>query len=239
MSHPSGATGENVLLLVIYNWSLCVLYISCHVAWLNQNKDIPIHLVTLLSARALPLYYILATRVATATFGRIEEFKPEAESIASYLERIDLYFLANDVAEVKQVPVFLSVVGGKSYELLRNLCALTKPKDKHYQELKDLLKGHFKPKPLVIAERYHFHRRDQAEGESIAEYVAKLRRLSRTCEFGAEYLSEALRDRLVCGIRNGSVQKRLLTEADLTLKRAMKIAQGMEAAGECQESQGD
>ncbi len=139
--------------------------------------------------------------MATSTFGRIEEFNSEAESIASYLERIDLYFLANDVSEVKQVPVFLSVVGGKLYELLRNLCTLTKPKDKRYQELKDLLKGHFEPKPLVIAERYHFHRRDQAEGESIAEYVAELRRLSRTCEFGTEYLSEALRDRLVCGLR--------------------------------------
>ncbi len=85
--------------------------------------------------------------MATSTFGRIEEFNSEAECIASYLERIDHYFLANVVSEVKQVPVFLSVVGGKSYELLRNFCTPPKPKDKRYQELKDLLKGHFEAKP--------------------------------------------------------------------------------------------
>ena len=132
--------------------------------------------------------------MATSTFGHVEEFNPDAESIAAYTERIDLYFVANDVPEDKQVPVFLSMVGGKSYELLRNLCAPAKPQEKTYQQLKELLKGHFEPKPLVIAERYHFHRRDQAEGESIAEYVAELRRLSTTCEFAAEYFSEALRD---------------------------------------------
>ena len=34
----------------------------------------------------------------------------------------------------------------------------------------------------------------------------------------------------MCGLRNGSVQRRLLAEANLTLKRARDIAQGMEAA---------
>ena len=65
--------------------------------------------------------------------------------------------------------------------------------------------------------------------ESIAEYVAELRRLATDCEFG-DYLGEALRDRLVCGTRSSSVQKRLLSEADLTFKRALEIAQAMEAA---------
>jgi len=82
---------------------------------------------------------------------------------------------------------------------------------------------------LVIAERFHFHRRNQAPEESVNDYVAELRRLATNCAFGA-YLEEALRDRLVCGLRNESVQKRLLAEADLTLARAVQIAQGMEAA---------
>ena len=92
-----------------------------------------------------------------------------------------------------------------------------------------MLKAHFQPKPLVIAERFHFHRRDQAVGESIADYVAQLRHLSAHCEFG-EYLNDALRDRLVCGMRSESAQKRLLSESDLTFKRALELSQGMEAA---------
>ena len=63
----------------------------------------------------------------------------------------------------------------------------------------------------------------------MAEYLAELRRLATHCEF-KDYLSEALRDRLVCGLRNESIQKNLLARADLTLAKAIEVAQRMEAA---------
>ena len=59
------------------------------------------------------------------------------------------------------------MIGGKTYAILKNLVAPTLSKDKTFDELVAALKGHFEPKPLVIAERFHFHRRAQAEGESI------------------------------------------------------------------------
>ena len=43
-------------------------------------------------------------------------------------------------------------------------------------------------------------------------------------------LDEALRDRLVCGLRSETIQKCLLTERNLTLASAIEMAQGMEAA---------
>ena len=44
--------------------------------------------------------------------GKIEQFKPEEESITVYLERVELYFAANDITDSdKKVTVFLSVVG--------------------------------------------------------------------------------------------------------------------------------
>lgn len=60
-------------------------------------------------------------------------------------------------------------------------------------------------------------------------HVAELRRLSATCEFGT-FLNEALRDRFVCGLNDESCQRRLLTDAKLTLIKAVEIAQGMETA---------
>ena len=53
--------------------------------------------------------------------------------------------------------------------------------------------------------------------------------LSETCDFGAN-LEDSLRDRLVCGIRSDQSQKRLLTEKNLTFKKANKIALAMEMA---------
>ena len=41
-------------------------------------------------------------------------------------------------------------------------------------------------------------------------------------------LPEALRDKFVCGVRNSAIQKRLLTEATLTMESVLKIATGME-----------
>ena len=80
-----------------------------------------------------------------------------------------------------------------------------------------------------MAERFHFHQCQQATGESVADYVAELRKLALHCQFRA-YLMEALRDRLVCGLRNETQQKRLLAEHNLTFDRALAIAHSMEAA---------
>ena len=169
----------------------------------------------------------LATRMAT--YGTLQPFQPDDEGIAAYLERAAIYFTANGIEETKQVPVFLSVVGGKVYALLRDLLVPAKPSSKTFTELSDTLKGHFEPKPLVIAERYYFYNRHQKPSESIADFVAELRRFATHCEFG-DHLNEALRDRLVCGMRHKGIQQRLLSEFGLTLTKAIEIAQGMEAA---------
>ena len=63
----------------------------------------------------------------------------------------------------------------------------------------------------------------------MAEYVAALRKLAEHCNFG-EALDEMLRDRLVCGIANPTVQKCLLAEPELTLTKAVIIAQAVELA---------
>ena len=164
-----------------------------------------------------------------ASIGKIQEFNPVSERISTYLERVELFFTANGIADEKQVPVFLSIIGGKNYTLLSDLLAPTKPATKSFVQLKAVLMKHFEPKPVIIAERFQFHRRNQAVGETVAEYEAELRKLATNCAFG-DYLSEAIRDRIVCGLRNENIQRRLLAEDDLTLAKTIEIAQGMEAA---------
>ena len=94
-----------------------------------------------------------------AQFGRIEVYRPGDETITAYLERVELYFLANDMAEEKKVPVLLSMIGAATYSLLVSPLL---PKHVSYKDLSSKLKSHFEPQPIVIAERYHFHRRNQA-----------------------------------------------------------------------------
>lgn len=46
---------------------------------------------------------------------------------------------------------------------------------------------HLSPKPLIIAKRFKLYRWNQSENESVAQYLAELRKLSEKCEFG-DYL---------------------------------------------------
>ena len=128
---------------------------------------------------------------------------------------------------IKQVATFLTAIGGPTYELLKSLVTPAAPKDKDLTQLTSVLRAHLKPKPLTIAERYKFHKRVQQEEETVAEFVLPLKGLAKHCDFG-DFLNDALRDRLVCGLNKESIQRRLLAEADLTFQKACEIAQAME-----------
>ena len=171
----------------------------------------------------------MARSTASTSYGTLKEFHLESDSIKAYLERAELYFTANTIAREKQVPILLSAIGPSTYSLLSDLLAPEAPKSKSLAELSEVLLKHFEPKRAIIAERFHFHKRQQAPGETITEYDAALRKLATHCKFG-NYLEEALRDRLVCGLHNEAIQLRLLAEADLTYAKAMEMAQGLEAA---------
>ena len=69
----------------------------------------------------------------------------------------------------------IAVVGPQAYKRLKNLLAPIKPSTKTFTELWTLLAGHYKPKPLIIAERFCLYKRQQKEGESEAEFAVCLR----------------------------------------------------------------
>ena len=163
------------------------------------------------------------------TLGRLDEFRPEEGPFTTYLERAEIFFAANNIPESKQVSVFLSAIGAATYSLLRDLLAPASPVTQSFKDIADTLKAHFEPRSLVVVERFHFHKRDQASDESIANYIAELRRLASKCSFEG-YLDEALRDRFVCGLKNEAIQRKLLSEVELTFSKAVEIARSMEAA---------
>ncbi len=71
--------------------------------------------------------------------------------------------------------------------------------------------------------------RIQLKTESVAEFIAELRRLAMHCEFDA-VLNDTLRDRLVVGLRSEGIQKKLLSQKTLTFAEACTMAKAMEAA---------
>lgn len=168
--------------------------------------------------------------VIMAMFGTITEFVEENEDWTEYVERLGHFFLANGIIdEAKQRSILLSVCGAKTYKLMRNLATPRRPGEIPFGDLVALVQTHHNPKPSVIVQRFKFNCHFRKTGQSVANFVAELRELSEHCEFGA-MLEDMLRDRLVCGINEDSIQRRLLGEATLTFKRALELSQGMEMA---------
>ena len=159
----------------------------------------------------------------------IEQYD-EKEDFQCYLDRLEQFMVVKDITEDgKKTAVFLSVIGSSVYGLLKNLLMPDKPVDKSYTQLKEALLAHYAPRSIMIAENYRFYKRDQQESESVSDFVVMLKKLASTYEFGT-FLSEALRDRFVCGLRSENCRRCLLTVSDLTFTMAIEIARSMELA---------
>lgn len=174
--------------------------------------------------------------MASGFLGSIGEFDPTSELFSSYLERLEQFFIANDVGKVasdaseavkkaadpKKVAVMISIIGKKTYNTLRDLCTPSSPKDKTFDELCTILREHYKPRSLEVVGTYKFHQCVQGETESVSEFSARLRRLASDCNFGT-YLERSLRDQFITGIRNPNTRKKLLDQ-DRSFQEALKVA---------------
>lgn len=121
---------------------------------------------------------VQATRnrhIMAGIIGHMDPFDEAGEQWATYIERFEHYILANEISDTKKVPVLFSVLGSKTNGLLRSLAAPDKPGDMDFDDIVRMLQAHFAPKPLVIAERFRFHKRNQGEDETVAQYVAVLK----------------------------------------------------------------
>ena len=78
-----------------------------------------------------------------------------------------------------------------------------------------------------IYERYLFNKRDQAVGESIDGYVASLRSLAKTCYYGA-LTDNLISDRMVVGILDKGIRKKLLQDTTLNLQSCIYICRATE-----------
>ena len=59
--------------------------------------------------------------------GRMEEFRPQTDNI----ERMEVFFTANDIADAKQPAVLLNCIGRKTYGIVKNLLAPALPVPSH------------------------------------------------------------------------------------------------------------
>ena len=94
----------------------------------------------------------------TQIIGKIDCFDETVETWPIYIEKLDQYFAVNEIAEEKNLAALLSLMGPETYSLLRTLTKPDLPSTKTYGEVCEILTRHLSPKPLLIAERFRFHK---------------------------------------------------------------------------------
>ena len=176
----------------------------------------------------------MASAAPNLKHGLLGEFRAGVQSIDKYKERFELYYLANavpigDEHVARRKAIFLTSVGASTYSLLRTLERPRQPQDLELDDIIQQLRNHYEPKKIVIAERFRYYKTQQKEGETVTMFLSELLRVAKHCEFG-DKLSVALRDQFVCGLRAEALQQKILAETDLTLDKAVRIAQAFESA---------
>ncbi|GFW71434.1 uncharacterized protein K02A2.6 [Trichonephila clavipes] len=149
---------------------------------LRQNQDL---------IRALQIRDDSHSHKVTVQF---EKFDEENENFDSFIERFETYLDVQNVPIANRAKVFVSSLSAKLYQLLKNLLAPDIPSDQTLDKLKDALKKHLTPKPLIIPSRHKFLNRKQTEGEGISTYIAELRALAMNCDYDKDMLNIMLRD---------------------------------------------
>lgn len=164
-----------------------------------------------------------------ALIGNIEQYNPETD-VNNYLERMQQFFIVNEVPANRKVPLFITLMGPVAYAVLKDLVSPAQTTDKTFEELKMSLQEYYSPKKLVITERYKFDKVRQEDMETISSFIIRLKNAATSCTFG-NFLNEALRDRFVFGLKSSIIQQKLLSE-DFTFENACKTAMMMEATQE-------
>ncbi|UYV77846.1 K02A2.6-like [Cordylochernes scorpioides] len=169
-----------------------------------------------------------------STVSRMEGIKPPAEFVPysnekkweTWRELFEIFAIAVNLESmplVRQRAILKHIAGEKTVMIYKTFHISENDTYPNVKEMLDMLTNHFKPFKNTIQRRNAFFTCVQKERQGIMEFVTELKHLAQECEF--ENLTESLiRDRLIIGILDREVKRKLLEDPQLTLPRAISIA---------------
>ncbi|UYV72254.1 hypothetical protein LAZ67_9002361, partial [Cordylochernes scorpioides] len=130
--------------------------------------------------------------------------------------------------EADMIDLFMYLMGDRADDIFR---AFKFEKEEEATKIDSVLKAfdsHFCVRKNIIYERAKFNSRIQEDREPVDEFITSLYKLADSCEF--EGLHEQLiRDRIVVGVRDKALSKRMQLDSELTLEKAVKMVRQQEA----------
>ncbi|KAL9704368.1 hypothetical protein quinque_007886 [Culex quinquefasciatus] len=145
----------------------------------------------------------------------------EGEKFSFWEERLGYTFAAFDVTEDKVKKAHLALLGGSLLHERLSCCFRQELDSASYEEVITRLTTHF-DRPDEWGEVVHharFHSLVQQPGQTLKQFVRVVKLEAQFCTFGS-YAREAIRDRIVVGVRSDDLRNLLLADQHLTLESA-------------------
>lgn len=156
-----------------------------------------------------------------------------SENWKRFKRNFDIFMIAGELTaksdEIK-INLLLNAVGE---EAVRNYDSfdMTEDERKVYNDVVKAFDEFCTPKKNTVYERYMFYQRNQGDGEPFDTFLIHIRQLARTCEFEAKE-NEMLRDRIVMGVNDQKLQRKMLETPNLTYSIAVDKCRAHEATAE-------
>lgn len=154
--------------------------------------------------------------------GTTDPYLPGSIPFHQYLEQLEWVFQHNKLAANDYKISFLAVCGQEVYTMLKKLFPGEDFKELSYAQLTDKLKKHYDKSDSEVIHSFKFWSRKQGQHEKAEDFILSVKVLAERCCFG-DFKDRAVRDLLVMGVYDRSLQKRLFDEENLTAEKAERI----------------
>jgi len=165
--------------------------------------------------------------------GNLEISNITYDDFVLWLEAFEDYVLLTQKKpdDSLRIKLLLSVAGLELRKLVNNLPIADK---NDFDAIIVSLKKYFKPVTNLILERHRFFSLVREPSEDIATFLVRLRKQAKLCEFETTTVdtvtNQLIRDQLIKGIQSNKLTEHILSQGDISLERAIELAEGMQQA---------
>lgn len=158
--------------------------------------------------------------------GQIDKF--DGKDFELFEQQLECIITLNDVPKIKQTPLLLTNLSTKVLETLNHLCSPTRPIQKDYTELLQILQKRYTKSTSIALDRATFRSRNQKHNENIEDYIIELKKLAKRCEFKDP--EEQVKEKFIDGVTKPLIKYELLKNGDAKLETLIIMARSVEAA---------
>lgn len=151
------------------------------------------------------------------------------KSFSNYIERFEILCNLNKVTAETKKSWFISLSGDDVFDEIKLLFPYQEVNTLQYDDIIKKLKTRCDKTDPILMKRYHFYNRSQGHNESGENFVLAIKLLAEGCNF-KDFKNEAIRDKLILGLRDSDLQHKLLMEDEIDLAAVEKTIVSAELA---------